>query len=76
MHDDSYGIITYNRISILEETNNVLRKDSSGPITPDTNAKPAPASGTNPGTEPNTSQPAKSETNPPINPTNPMEKNK
>lgn len=58
--DDCYSIITYNRISILDETNNVIRKDSPGPVTPDSNAKPVPASGNG------TSQPAKTST--PSNP--------
>ncbi|HRG46907.1 MAG TPA: hypothetical protein PLX69_12560 [Leptospiraceae bacterium] len=63
MLDDCYAIITYNRISILDETNNVIRKDSPGPVTPESNAKPAPATGAG------TSQPVKSTpaTNPPTN---------
>ena len=63
MLDDCYAIITYNRISILDETNNVIRKDSPGPVTPESNAKPAPATGNG------TSQPVKSTpaTNPPTN---------
>ncbi len=77
MHDDSYEIITYNRISILEETNNVLRKDSSGPITPDSNAKPTPNTGTGSGATPVTSEPSKSTTNPPpLNPVEPKETKK
>lgn len=72
--DDCYAIITYNRISILDETNNVIRKDSPGPVTLDSNAKPSPATGAG------TTQPAKAtNVNPPVNPnsappTNPMDK--
>ena len=65
MHDDNYGIITYNRISILEETNNIIRKDSPGPTTPETNAKPAPNTGTGAGAGTTASEPAKAPTNPP-----------
>lgn len=72
MHDDNYGIITYNRISILDETNNIIRKDSPGPTTPDTNAKPASGAGAT--TPAKTSQPASAPTEPPVNPANPVEK--
>lgn len=70
--DDCYGIITYNRISILDETNNVIRKDSSGPTKLDSNTKPSPQTGTTTGNNNNTSQPAKSTVNPPTtSPENP-----
>jgi hypothetical protein len=39
IHDDNYNVITYNRISILEETNNIIRKDSPGPTYVDPNSK-------------------------------------
>ncbi len=74
MHDDNYGIITYNRISILEETNNIIRKDSPGPTTPETNAKPAPNTGTGAGAGTPASEPTKAPTNPPTNPVSPVEK--
>lgn len=35
MLDDAYNLISYNRISILDETNNVIKKESPGPTLTD-----------------------------------------
>lgn len=41
MHDDNYGIITYNRFSLLDDANTVIRRDAPGPIIPEKDMKPA-----------------------------------
>jgi hypothetical protein len=43
MLDDAYGFISYNRISILDETNNVIKKESPGPSLTESNAKNSPS---------------------------------
>ncbi len=35
MLDDAYALITYNRISVLDETNNIIKKESPGPTLTD-----------------------------------------